>query len=204
MATVVHPFLKDGVQARAYQMKSLKSALTSSTLMVMPTGFGKTAVEWMAMAEALRLKRGKVLLIAPTTGLVDQQRRMATEMLNLDADAIVSYTGEVGPAKRPPLWAKGQVVMATSQVIRNDAVNGIIDLTEVGLLIVDGHTTAQETMPTLKLATSTSVPSQTLLSSGRQQVPDLRRQTFSRLPEGWASNAWTCRKKRIHCSLPTR
>ena len=137
MATVVHPFLKDGVQARAYQMKSLKSALTSSTLMVMPTGFGKTAVEWMAMAEALRLKRGKVLLIAPTTGLVDQQRRMATEMLNLDADAIVSYTGEVGPAKRPPLWAKGQVVMATSQVIRNDAVNGIIDLTEVGLLIVD-------------------------------------------------------------------
>ena len=103
MATVVHPFLKDGVQARAYQMKSLKSALTSSTLMVMPTGFGKTAVEWMAMAEALRLKRGKVLLIAPTTGLVDQQRRMATEMLNLDADAIVSYTGEVGPAKRPPL-----------------------------------------------------------------------------------------------------
>ena len=122
MATVVHPFLKDGVQARAYQMKSLKSALTSSTLMVMPTGFGKTAVEWMAMAEALRLKRGKVLLIAPTTGLVDQQRRMATEMLNLDADAIVSYTGEVGPAKRPPLWAKGQVVMATSQVIRNDAV----------------------------------------------------------------------------------
>lgn len=137
MATVVHPFLKDGVQARAYQMKSLKSALTSSTLMVMPTGFGKTAVEWMAMAEALRLKRGKVLLIAPTTGLVDQQRRMATEMLNLDADLIVSYTGEVGPTKRPPLWAKGQVVMATSQVIRNDAVNGIIDLAEVGLLIVD-------------------------------------------------------------------
>ena len=93
MATVVHPFLKDGVQARAYQMKSLKSALTSSTLMVMPTGFGKTAVEWMAMAEALRLKRGKVLLIAPTTGLVDQQRRMATEMLNVLTSPATNASG---------------------------------------------------------------------------------------------------------------
>ena len=94
MATVIHPFLKDGVEARAYQMRSLKSALASSTLMVMPTGFGKTAVEWMAMAEALRLERGKILLIAPTTGLVDQQRRMAIEMLNIEAGKIVSYTGD--------------------------------------------------------------------------------------------------------------
>ena len=137
MATVIHPFLRDGVEARAYQMRSLKSALASSTLMVMPTGFGKTAVEWMAMAEALRLKRGKILLIAPTTGLVDQQRRMATEMLNIEADKIVSYTGEITPTKRPPLWSQGSVIMATAQVIRNDATNGIIDLTEVGLLIVD-------------------------------------------------------------------
>lgn len=105
--------------------------------MVMPTGFGKTAVEWMAMAEALRLERGKILLIAPTTGLVDQQRRMATEMLNLDANKIVSYTGEITPTKRPPLWSQGSVIMATAQVIRNDATNGIIDLREVGLLIVD-------------------------------------------------------------------
>jgi len=137
MATVVHPFLTDGVEARAYQMRALRSALTSSTLMVMPTGFGKTAVEWMAMAEALRLKRGKVLLIAPTTGLVDQQRRMAIEMLAIDKDSIITYTGEVSPAKRPPLWAKGSVIMATSQVIRNDATTGTIDLSEVGLLIVD-------------------------------------------------------------------
>lgn len=137
MATVVHPFLKDGVEARAYQMRALRSALTSSTLMVMPTGFGKTAVEWMAMAESLRLERGKVLLIAPTTGLVDQQRRMATEMLALDAQSIISYTGEVAPAKRPPLWNQGMVIMATPQVIRNDASTGTIDLRDVGLLIVD-------------------------------------------------------------------
>ena len=77
MPTIVHPFLNDGVEARAYQIRSLRSALTSSSLMVMPTGFGKTAVEWMAMAEFLLKNEGKILLIAPTTGLVEQQERMA-------------------------------------------------------------------------------------------------------------------------------
>ena len=137
MATVIHPLLTDGVQARAYQLKALRSALTSSTLMVMPTGFGKTAVEWMAMAESLRLGEGKVLLIAPTTGLVDQQRRMASDMLAIETDRIVTYTGEISPAKRPPLWQHGRVIMATPQVIRNDATSGTIDLSEVDLLIVD-------------------------------------------------------------------
>ena len=137
MAVVVHPYLKDGVNARAYQLLALRNALAASTLMVMPTGFGKTAVEWMAMAEALRLNNGKILLIAPTTGLVEQQQRMAQEMLDLDPELIKTYTGDTGVAKRPPIWKAARVLMATSQVVRNDAVNGSIDLSEVSLLIVD-------------------------------------------------------------------
>ena len=137
MAVVVHPFLNDGVNARAYQMMALRNALAASTLMVMPTGFGKTAVEWMAMAEALRLNNGKILLIAPTTGLVEQQQRMAREMLNLEPHLIQTYTGDIAPAKRPPVWNDARIVMATSQVIRNDAMNELIDLSEVSLLIVD-------------------------------------------------------------------
>tara|TARA_Y100000766_G_scaffold200083_1_gene172355 strand:- start:14017 stop:16689 length:2673 start_codon:yes stop_codon:yes gene_type:complete len=137
MAVVVHPYLKDGVNARAYQLMALRNALATSTLMVMPTGFGKTAVEWMAMAEALRLNNGKILLIAPTTGLVEQQQRMAREMLDLEPDLIQLFTGDIAPAKRPPVWQAARIVMATAQVIRNDAVNGSIDLSDVGLLIVD-------------------------------------------------------------------
>jgi len=137
MAVVVHPFLKEGVQARAYQMMVLRNTLAASTLMVMPTGFGKTAVEWMAMAEALRMNVGKILLLAPTTGLVEQQQRMAQEMLQLDENLIVSYTGENAIAQRPAIWKGASVVMATAQVIRNDAANERIDLSEVGLLIVD-------------------------------------------------------------------
>lgn len=137
MAVVVHPFLKEGVQARAYQMMVLRNTLAASTLMVMPTGFGKTAVEWMAMAEALRLNVGKILLLAPTTGLVEQQQRMAQEMLQVDNESIVTYTGENPIAKRPEIWRNARIIMATAQVVRNDASNQRIDLSEVGLLIVD-------------------------------------------------------------------
>ena len=90
MAQVVHEFLREGVEARAYQLRSLERILTFSTLMVMPTGFGKTAVEWMAMAEFLRRGANKIVLVAPTTGLVDQQCTMAKERLNIDAERIIT------------------------------------------------------------------------------------------------------------------
>ena len=137
MPTVQHPFLRDGVEARAYQIRSLERCLSESTLMVMPTGFGKTAVEWMVMAEYLRKGAEKIILIAPTTGLVDQQRSMAQQYLNLPSEEIVSYTGDTAPAKRKALWIQARVLMATPQVIRNDAQNGTIDLNTVGLLVVD-------------------------------------------------------------------
>ena len=137
MPTMIHPLLQDGVEARGYQIRALKNALTSSCLMVMPTGFGKTAVQWMLMAETLRLSDKKIILIAPTTGLVDQQQRMAREMINIDPETIVRYTGETPPNKRRSLWDNGKILMATSQVIRNDAINGVITLDDVALLIFD-------------------------------------------------------------------
>ena len=137
MPTVNHPLLNEGVEARAYQLRSLERALSASTLMVMPTGFGKTAVEWMAMAEYLRTGARKIILIAPTTGLVDQQRRMAQERLALPDEVILAYTGDTPPAKREALWEKGRIIIATPQVIRNDAMKGLLDLSIVDLLIVD-------------------------------------------------------------------
>ena len=136
MAVVIHPFLKNGVEARAYQIRSLKNALSSSCLMVMPTGFGKT-VEWMVMAEFIRLYDKKIILIAPTTGLVAQQQRMAREMVNIDPESILRYTGETPPDKRIEIWNKGRILMATPQVIRNDATNGRISLDDVSLIIFD-------------------------------------------------------------------
>ena len=132
MATLIHPHIKGGVEARAYQLRATKDALSCSTLMVMPTGFGKTAVEWMAMAEYID-KEGKILLIAPSTGLIHQHAQMVSEKLVLTEDDICILTGDIKPQKRPALWNDAKLILATPQVIRNDSRNGIIDIREVAL-----------------------------------------------------------------------
>ncbi len=137
MAKIVHPLLTDEIEARAYQLESLKTALGGSTLMVMPTGFGKTAVQWMMMAEHLHRGAKKILLIAPTTGLVDQQWRMAKERLAVDESTLVKYTGDTSPSNREELWASATIVFATAQVIDNDVLSERITLDDVALLIVD-------------------------------------------------------------------
>ena len=145
-----HPNLRNGVEARAYQLLAAKQAISGSTLLVMPTGLGKTAVQWMAMADALEGK-GKIVLVAPTTGLVAQQARMAKEFINLEKERIVTLTGSDRPVKREEIWKDAKIVMATPHVIRNDARNGRILLSEIDLLIVDEahHATGSDSMAQL-------------------------------------------------------
>ena len=145
-----HPRLSEGVEARAYQLLAAKQAISGSTLLVMPTGLGKTAVQWMAMANALE-GSGKIVLVAPTTGLVAQQARMAKDFINIDPEKIVTLTGQDRPAKREKIWGDAKIVMATPHVIRNDARNGRILLSSIDLLIVDEahHATGSDSMAQL-------------------------------------------------------
>ena len=66
MPSVLHPRLAGGVEARGYQLEAAASALAGSTMVVMPTGFGKSAVEWMVIAHPVSYTH----LTLPTTMLV--------------------------------------------------------------------------------------------------------------------------------------
>ena len=75
---VAHPNLREGfLEARAYQLEGVAESLQSSTLLVYPTAGGKTAVAVMAMAEILRKNNSRIVIIAPTVGLVDQHQNFA-------------------------------------------------------------------------------------------------------------------------------
>ena len=51
---IEHPMLVEGVvEARAYQVMAFLDAMSDSTLLVLPTGYGKTAVQWLMMADVL-------------------------------------------------------------------------------------------------------------------------------------------------------
>ena len=71
MSAITHKFLKvDGLEDRLYQSNISKACLEQSTLVILPTGMGKTVVALRIMLE--RLESGKILLMAPTKPLAQQ------------------------------------------------------------------------------------------------------------------------------------
>ena len=88
-----------GIAVREYQRGIAESALTGNTLVVLPTGLGKTIIALLVAIERLtNLPEGKVLMLAPTRPLVLQHARFFKEHLVDGIEAAV-LTGEVQPEK---------------------------------------------------------------------------------------------------------
>jgi ERCC4-related helicase len=134
---VSHELLRRGaVEERAYQVNIARACLERSTLVVLPTGMGKTVIAAMVVAEVLRRKGGKVLFLAPTKPLVEQHAASLRNLLVVDRIAL--FTGEVtSPEERELLWRENKIIVSTPQVIRNDLRAGRITLEDVSLLVSD-------------------------------------------------------------------
>ncbi len=133
-----HDGLQEGVvEARAYQLEAVDVALSSSTLLVLPTAAGKTAVAWMAIAEMLERTNGWALMIAPTAALVKQHFDDLELVFDKDSTKPISMSGAIPPSKREGMWNKGRLVVSTPQVVRNDVNRGLLDLSDCCLLIID-------------------------------------------------------------------
>ncbi|MEM4247816.1 MAG: DEAD/DEAH box helicase [Candidatus Nanoarchaeia archaeon] len=127
-------FLKDKLQLRLYQQTILNTATSKNTLVVLPTGLGKTHIA-IALA-ALRLPQGKILVLAPTKPLISQHLQTFSEYFS-PADELSVFSGEVEPEKRKELWQKSQIIFSTPQTIRNDLLAGQINLQDVSLIVFD-------------------------------------------------------------------
>ena len=133
---VTHTFIKkDSIEEREYQRTLAHACLNSPTLVVLPTGLGKTVVALRVIAEVLHHRKGKVLFLAPTKPLVEQHAAFLGQ--NLLDKKVAMMTGEKKPKEREELWAANNVIVSTPQVIANDLKNKRIDLAGFGLVIVD-------------------------------------------------------------------
>jgi len=134
---VTHELLRRGaVEERAYQVSIALASLERSTLVVLPTGMGKTVVATMVIAEVLRKRGGKILFLAPTKPLVEQHAASLRDLLVVDRIAL--FTGEVtSPEERELLWRENKIIVSTPQVIRNDLRAERFSLEDVSLIIFD-------------------------------------------------------------------
>lgn len=132
---VEHPLLKDGhIEEREYQIRIAKSCSKRSTLVVLPTGMGKTVIAILVIADTIA-KGKKILFLAPTKPLVAQHAKsLGNFMKNPN---LVQFTGEVPPSSRIDLWREHDIVVSTPQVIQNDLESRHIDLSDLSLVIFD-------------------------------------------------------------------
>ncbi len=121
MAGIIRP----GILPRAYQLAIASSALAKgNTLVVLPTGLGKTLIAFLVIEG--RINGGRVIFLAPTKPLVSQHHRTFLESADFLEQDCSLITGEVAPKKREELW-KRRVCFSTPQSFQNDIKAGRTD-----------------------------------------------------------------------------
>lgn len=128
---VEHPLIfPEKIESRLYQERILATAVKGNTLVVLPTGLGKTAIAVLLAAQ--RLSKGRIILLAPTKPLVQQHAKTIESTLKAQ---VAEISGEIPIDKRRPMW-KTQVICSTPQTLRNDLFRGA-DISDVSLIIFD-------------------------------------------------------------------
>ncbi|MGP8078296.1 MAG: helicase-related protein [Thermoplasmata archaeon] len=137
MGTVEHPRIRPGtLEDRLYQGAIAAAAIDRNTLVVLPTGLGKTAIALRVAAEfLLRQPTESVLVLAPTRPLVVQHSRSIAQTLYAPPPLVL--TGAIAPDRRAELLQPPQVVVATPQVIGNDLEAGGFPLASFSLVVFD-------------------------------------------------------------------
>jgi ERCC4-related helicase len=133
---IVHPFITaNAVERREYQVTIAEAAKQQSLMVVLPTGLGKTTIALLVLAD--RVRRGKILFLAPTRPLVEQHTASLKEVLTIDEAQIQMFTGSILAEKRGKLWESARIIISTPQIIENDLLSNRISLRDVALVIFD-------------------------------------------------------------------
>ena len=123
---------------RLYQQTILGTAAHKNTLVVLPTGLGKTAIAFLLAIQRLHhYPTSKILMLSPTKPLCEQHVETFKKHLTIPAEKIVLFTGSVSPDQRAEQWKDATIVVSTPQGLENDVINRRVKLEEVSLLIFD-------------------------------------------------------------------
>ena len=100
---------ENALQPRAYQQNIAEAASRTNTLVVLPTGLGKTMVAMLvAKARLEKFPKGKIVMLAPTKPLALQHYETFQRMLGLKDNEIAIMTGETDPVERSYLWRRSR------------------------------------------------------------------------------------------------
>jgi len=130
-------FLKN-ISPREYQQKIYETCIEKNTLVVLPTGIGKTLIALMLTVERMtRFPGEKVLFLAPTKPLAEQHLEYFKKHLTELFGDMQLFTGAINASSRKKIWQNADIIFSTPQCIANDVKNRLYELSGVCLLIED-------------------------------------------------------------------
>lgn len=119
------------LEPRLYQRNIAKTCIDYSTLVVLPTGLGKTLIALLVMRQ--KVGQGKIIFLAPTKPLVEQHFKTISSYF--EGERTEMLTGSRPKKERIGLYSGADIIVATPQVIENDLES--IDLNGVALMVFD-------------------------------------------------------------------
>jgi len=125
-------------EPREYQAVIAKKAANDNTLVVLPTGMGKTLIGVMVGLDRLnKHPNSKIMIMAPTRPLNAQHTESFVKLTSVPEDEIVLVTGRIRTEKREQLYKEATIIAATPQCIRNDLKDDRLNLKDFSFVIFD-------------------------------------------------------------------
>lgn len=126
------------IKPREYQKAIFETAKNKNTLVVLPTGTGKTLIAQMiAIDHFEKNPLEKIVILAPTRPLIEQHLKSFQESLPEGWADMQLFTGKTPSDKRKKIWQTAEFIFSTPQCIANDLTKRMYSLEDVSLLIVD-------------------------------------------------------------------
>lgn len=126
------------LEPREYQKNIAEAASKNNTLVVLPTGMGKTLIAVLVAVKRLnQYPESKILIMSPTRPLSAQHKKSLENYTSIDSEEIILLTGKIKPEDRTELYKNAKVIIATPQTIENDLKNNRISLKDFSFVVFD-------------------------------------------------------------------
>jgi len=127
---------KNELEKREYQLKIFENVKGKDSLVILPTGLGKTIIALFLICWKLEQDK-KALMMAPTRPLCRQHLDFLLDNTSLGENDVELLTGELySPYERNEIWnGKARVFLATPQTVNNDLHE--IPVSSIDLMVFD-------------------------------------------------------------------